>query len=150
LQFSAHLLAPAYPVVVARGLSSDATDGTVQAATAIINTGRQDGTFFRDDFYGHVGDVYSCRAGKMLTTTGSRVDGATLRWRAQTMAAKSAPSSLDSGPKEPPRAIYEGARDMARQIASLWQGRTARRLRKKVEMLRKHQRDRRKLVARDP
>jgi hypothetical protein len=44
---------------------------------------RQDGTFSRDDFtYDHVGDVYSCPAGKMLTTTGSRVnDGATLRYR---------------------------------------------------------------------
>ena len=37
-----------------------------------------------------------------------------------------------------PRSIYEGARDMARQIASSWQGRTARRLRKKVEMLFAH------------
>jgi hypothetical protein len=44
---------------------------------------RQDGTFSRDDFtYDHIGDVYSCPAGKMLTTTGSRVDGATLRYRA--------------------------------------------------------------------
>jgi hypothetical protein len=45
-------------------------------------------------------------------------------------------------PKEParyiPRSIYEGARDMARQIASSWEGRTARRLRKKVEMLFAH------------
>jgi hypothetical protein len=31
-----------------------------------------------------------------------------------------------------PRSIYEGARDMARQIASSWEGRTARRLRKKI------------------
>jgi hypothetical protein len=45
-------------------------------------------------------------------------------------------------PKEParyvPRSIYEGARDMARQIASSWEGRNARRLRKKVEMLFAH------------
>ena len=34
-----------------------------------------------------------------------------------------------------PRSIYEGARDMARQIAKSWEGRTSRRLRKKVEML---------------
>ncbi len=34
-----------------------------------------------------------------------------------------------------PRSIYEGARDMARQIASSWEGRTSRRLRKKIEML---------------
>ena len=37
-----------------------------------------------------------------------------------------------------PRSIYEGARDMARQIASSWEGRTSRRLRKKVEMLFAH------------
>jgi hypothetical protein len=33
-----------------------------------------------------------------------------------------------------PRSIYEGARDMAREIASSWEGRTSRRLRKKIEM----------------
>jgi hypothetical protein len=37
-----------------------------------------------------------------------------------------------------PRSIYEGARDMARQIARSSQGRIARRLRKKVEMLFAH------------
>lgn len=37
-----------------------------------------------------------------------------------------------------PQSIYEGARDMARQIASSWEGRTSRRLRKKIEMLFAH------------
>ena len=37
-----------------------------------------------------------------------------------------------------PRSIHEGARDMARQIASSWEGATSRRLRKKVEMLFAH------------
>ena len=37
-----------------------------------------------------------------------------------------------------PRSIYEGARDMARQIARSWEGRTSRRLRKKIEMLFAH------------
>jgi len=37
-----------------------------------------------------------------------------------------------------PRSIHEGARDMARQIAKSWEGRTYRRLRKKVEMLFAH------------
>jgi hypothetical protein len=52
--------------------------------TVFDKSTRQDGTFSRDDFtYDHVGDVYSCPAGKTLTTTGSRVnDGATLRYRA--------------------------------------------------------------------
>lgn len=37
-----------------------------------------------------------------------------------------------------PRSIYEGARDMARQIAKSWEGRTSRRHRKKIEMLFAH------------
>jgi hypothetical protein len=37
-----------------------------------------------------------------------------------------------------PRSIHEGARDMARQIAKSREGRTSRRLRKKVEMLFAH------------
>ena len=51
--------------------------------TVFDKSTRQDGTFSRDDFtYDHVGDVYYCPAGKMLTTTGSTVDEATLRYRA--------------------------------------------------------------------
>ena len=111
--------------------------------TVFDKSTRQDGTFSRDDFtYDHVGDVYSCPAGKMLTTTGSRVDGATLRYRASKYDCQACRLKPRCCPKEParyiPRSIYEGARDMARQIASSWQGRTARRLRKKVEMLFAH------------
>ncbi len=52
---------------------------------------RQDGTFSRNDFaYDHVGDVYSRPAGKMLTTTGSRVDGATYATARASMTAKPA------------------------------------------------------------
>jgi hypothetical protein len=43
-----------------------------------------------------------------------------------------------AGIPEVPRSIYEGARDMARQIARSWEGRTSRRLRKKIEMLFAH------------
>jgi transposase len=111
--------------------------------TVFDKSTRQDGTFSRDDFtYDHVGDVYSCPAGKMLTTTGSRVDGATLRYRASKYDCQACRLKPRCCPKEParyiPRSIYEGARDMARQIASSWEGRTARRLRKKVEMLFAH------------
>jgi transposase len=111
--------------------------------TVFDKSTRQDGTFSRDDFtYDHVGDVYSCPAGKMLTTTGSRVDGATLRYRASKYDCQACRLKPQCCPKEParyiPRSIYEGARDMARQIASSWEGRTARRLRKKVEMLFAH------------
>ena len=111
--------------------------------TVFDKSTRQDGTFSRDDFiYDHVGDVYACPAGKMLTTTGSRVDGATLRYRASKYDCQSCQLKPRCCPKEParyvPRSIYEGARDMARQIANSWQGHTARRLRKKVEMLFAH------------
>ena len=105
---------------------------------------RQDGTFSRDDFtYDHDGDVYYCPGGKMLTTTGSRIDdGATLRYRASKYDCAACPMKPRCCPKEParyvPRSIYEGARDMARQIATSWEGRIARRLRKKVEMLFAH------------
>src|ERR1700758_3519488 len=78
----------------------------------------------------------------MLTTTGSRVDGATLRYRASEYDCQTCRLKPRCCPMEParyvPRSIYEGARDMARQIASSWEGRTARRLRKKVEMLFAH------------
>ena len=111
--------------------------------TVFDKSTRQDGTFSRDDFtYDHAGDIYSCPAGKMLTTTGSRVDGATLRYRASKYDCQACRLKPRCCPKEParyiPRSIYEGARDMARQIARSWQGRTARRLRKKVEMLFAH------------
>ena len=112
--------------------------------TVFDKSTRQDGTFSRDDFtYDHVGDVYSCPAGKLLTTTGSRInDGATLRYRASKYDCQTCRLKSRCCPKEParyvPRSIYEGARDMARQIASSWEGHTARRLRKKVEMLFAH------------
>src|SRR4249920_3272005 len=79
----------------------------------------------------------------MLTTTSSPVhDGATLRYRASKYDCQACRLKTRCCPKEParyvPRSIYEGARDMARQIAKSWEGRTSRRLRKKVEMLFAH------------
>ena len=51
--------------------------------TVFDKSERQDGTFSRDDFtYDHASDVYVCPGGKLLTTTGSLIDGATLRYRA--------------------------------------------------------------------
>jgi hypothetical protein len=46
---------------------------------------RTDGTFAREDFtYDHVGDVYRCPGGKVLTTSGTLVnDGATIALRRQ-------------------------------------------------------------------
>jgi transposase len=112
-------------------------------ATVFDKSERQDGTFSRDDFtYDHTGDVYVCPGGKLLTTTGSLIDGATLRYRASKYDCQACRLKPRCCPKEParyvPRSIYEGARDMAREIARSWEGRVSRRLRKKVEMLFAH------------
>jgi transposase len=105
---------------------------------------RTDGTFEREAFtYDHDRDVYTCPAGKKLTCTGTVVnDGATLLYRASKYDCDACPMKPRCCPKTParkvPRSIYEGARDMARDIAKSEEGRTSRRLRKKVEMLFAH------------
>jgi len=112
--------------------------------TVFDKSARKDGAFSRDDFtYDHEGDVYFCPAGKMLTTRGTLVnEGTTIRYRASNYDCANCVLKRRCCPKEPARkverSIYEGARDMARQIAKSWEGRTSRRLRKKVEMLFAH------------
>jgi transposase len=111
--------------------------------TVFDKSARTDGTFSRDDFtYDHASDVYVCPGGKLLTTTGSLIDGATLRYRASKHDCQACRLKHRCCPKEParyvPRSIYEGARDMAREIARSWEGRVSRRLRKKIEMLFAH------------
>ena len=109
--------------------------------TVFDKSKRTDGTLSRDDFaYDNAGDVYVCPAGKTLTTTGRLVnDGATLLYRASKLDCDACALKPQYCPKEParkvPRSIYEGARDMARQIAA---SATSRRQRKKVEMLFAH------------
>lgn len=105
---------------------------------------RTDGTFARDDFtYDHESDVYTCPAGKLLNTRGTLVnDGATLIYRASKFDCTPCPLKERCCPNAParkvPRSIYEGARDMARDIARSEDGQTSRRQRKKVEMLFAH------------
>ena len=112
--------------------------------TVFDKSTRQDGTFSRDDFtYDHVGDVYYCPGGKMLTTTGTRVnDDTTLLYRASKHDCAGCALKSRCCPNSParkvPRSIHEGARDMARVIARSWEGQVSRRLRKKVEMLFAH------------
>ncbi len=112
--------------------------------TVFDKSARLDGTFSRDDFtYDHVGDVYYCPGGKMLTTTGTRVnDDTTLLYRASKHDCAGCALKPRCCPNSParkvPRSIHEGARDMARVIARSWEGQVSRRLRKKVEMLFAH------------
>jgi len=112
--------------------------------TVFDKSARLDGTFSRDDFtYDHVGDVYYCPGGKMLTTTGTRVnDDTTLLYRASKHDCAGCALKPRCCPNSPvrkvPRSIHEGARDMARVIARTSEGQVSRRLRKKVEMLFAH------------
>lgn len=100
-----------------------------------------DGIFSRADFsYDHEGDVYFCPAGKMLICKGTLVnDGATLLYRASRYDCDVCALKSQRCPNAParkvPRSVYEGARDVARDIAKSEEGRTSR---KQIEMLFAH------------
>jgi transposase len=112
--------------------------------TVFDKSARKDGTFARQDFtYDHEGDLYCCPGGKILTCKGTLVnDGATLLYRASKYDCDACALKPRCCPKTParkvPRSIYEGARDMARDIAKTEGGQTSRRQRKKIEMLFAH------------
>jgi hypothetical protein len=113
--------------------------------TVFDKSARTDGIFSRAEFtYDHAADVYRCPGGKVLTTTtGALVnDGATMLYLASKRDCDQCALKSQCCPKQAsqkvPRSIYEGARDMARQIAGSWVGRTSRWLRKKIEMLFAH------------
>jgi transposase len=112
---------------------------------------RTDGTFSRDDFaYDHATDTYQCPAGKTLQhyrrrfatpRTGIMKDNS-MRYRASKRDCEACPLKPRCCPKTPARkiarSIYEGARDLAREIAKTAAYQTSRRQRKKVEMLFAH------------
>jgi transposase len=112
---------------------------------------RKDGTFSREDFtYDHASDSYCCPGGKLLKLyrrpfkrprDGVNKDD-TLRYRASKHDCDACALKPRCCPKAParkvPRSIYEGARDMARDIAKTDAYQTSRYQRKKVEMLFAH------------
>ena len=118
--------------------------GVEPHVTVFDKSTRTDGSLSREDFnYDAVNDVYTCPGGKTLTTTGTRVnDGETLLYRASKADCDACALRPHCCPNTParkvPRSIHERARDIARAIANSWEGRTSRRLRKKVEMLFAH------------
>src|SRR5215510_3325873 len=119
--------------------TSMGSNRTLQCSDKSVRT---DGTFSREDFtYDHAGDVYRCPSGKVLTTTGTLVnDGATMLYVATKRDCDRCALKSRCCPKQAsrkvPRSLYEGARDMAHQIARSWEGHTSRRLRKKIGCLR--------------
>jgi hypothetical protein len=105
---------------------------------------REDGTFSREDFtFDKERNVYTCPAGKALTTTGKLVnDGETALYRASAHDCGRCPLKPKCCPKTPerkiPHSIYEEARDVARALAKTEAFEQSRRDRKRVEMLFAH------------
>jgi transposase len=106
---------------------------------------RDDGTFSREDFtFDKERNVYTCPAGKILTTTGRLVnDGETtllyfasvLDCRSCLLRARCCPKMA---PRRIPRSIYEEARDIARALAKTKAFEKSRCDRKRIEMLFAH------------
>ena len=110
----------------------------------IDKSNREDGTFSREHFtFDKERDLYTCPAGKVLTTTGKLVnDGETLLYLASTRDCRSCLFKMKCCPKTPfrriPRSIYEEARDVARTLAKTEAFEQSRHDRKRVEMLFAH------------
>jgi transposase len=110
----------------------------------IDRSNREDGTFSREDFsFDKERNVYTCPAGKVLTTTGKlATDGETLYYRAKIRDCRSCILKAQCCPKAPlrriQRSIYEQARDVARALANTEAFERSRRDRKRVEMLFAH------------
>jgi transposase len=104
---------------------------------------RDDGTFSRADFtFDKERDIYTCPAGKTLTTTRRVVNDDQLLYRASKLDCDLCLYKIRCCPKEParkvPRSIYEQARDVARALATTEAFEQSRRDRKRVEMLFAH------------
>jgi hypothetical protein len=112
---------------------------------------RSDGTFSRDDFtYDHERNCYICPAGKQLKQRQKIYrmprplvdEDGMMRYRASKLDCEGCSLKPRCCPNAParkiPRSIHEGARDMARDIATTDAYLTSRRERKKVEMLFAH------------
>jgi IS5 family transposase len=105
---------------------------------------RRDGTFSREDFtFDKERNVYTCPAGKTLTTTGKLVNGGeTILFRASSHDCGPCPLKSKCCPKTSgrkiPRSIYEEARDVARALAKTAAFAKSCCDRKRVEMLFAH------------
>jgi Transposase DDE domain len=99
---------------------------------------RSDGTFSRTDFvFDRSRNTYICPNGKLLHTTGTVIDGSTLRY-ASKRDCDGCAFKMQCCPHTParqiPRDLHEDARDVARALAKTEAFEQSRRERKKVEM----------------
>src|SRR3954470_2022030 len=104
---------------------------------------RDDGTFSREDFiYDEAQDIYTCPAGKTLTTTGHISTDHAIRYLVSVPECRACPLKAKCCPNMPARRIVrdvnEAARDVARALAKTKAFAQSRRDRKKVEMLFAH------------
>jgi transposase len=104
---------------------------------------REDGTFSREDFaFDRERDIYTCPAGKTLTTTRRVMNDEQLFYRASKRDCDVCPFKMRCCPKEPsrkvPRSIYEDARDVARALSKTKVYEQSCRERKRIEMLFAH------------
>jgi len=100
---------------------------------------RDDGTFSRSDFtFDKVRDVYTCPAGKMLTTTGSISTDHAIRYNASLGDCRTCALKANCCPNMPARRIvrdiHEDARDIARRKMTTKAFARSRDERKRVEM----------------
>jgi transposase len=117
--------------------------GIAPHVPVIDKSQRDDGTFSREDFiYDEMRNIYTCPAGKTLTTTGHVGADHALRYRGSVPECRACPLKAKCCPNMPARRIVrdvsEAARDVARALAKTQAFAQSRRDRKKVEMLFAH------------
>ena len=117
--------------------------GIAPHVPVIDKSQREDGTFSRQDFiYDEALDIYTCPAGKTLTTTGYVCRDHSLQYLGSVPQCRACPLKAKCCPKMPARRVkrdvHEAARDVARTLAKTPAFAQSRRDRKKVEMLFAH------------
>jgi len=117
--------------------------GIAPHVPVIDKSQRDDGTFSREDFlYDKERDIYTCPAGKTMTTTGHVSTDHALRYLASVPECRACPLKPKCCPNMPARRIVrdvnEASRDVARALAKTEGFARSRRDRKKVEMLFAH------------
>src|SRR5258707_3169563 len=117
--------------------------GIAPHVPVIDKSTREDGTFSREDFlYDEARDIYTCRGGKTMTTTGHISTDHAIRYLVSVPECRACPLKAKCCPNTPARRIVrdvnEAARDVARALAKTQAFAQSRRDRKKVEMLFAH------------